>query len=175
MSVTLHVDGSKLLSPCLTPVPRLCEEIKLLPLYGASFWFSIWTPVSQDTSPKGSCWNLMCPLGISVQEGDVKGWLATCSWSQEPQVSQVTLRAGLCVFILDIPHGLAAPRQMLHVLTCTCRSLCWRPGMFRLLRDLVKEPQLSATPMALASFSGGSALLPLQSSKGNTARSVSLL
>lgn len=43
------------------------EEISLLPLYGATLWFSAQTLVSQDTSPKGSFLNLMRPQGISAE------------------------------------------------------------------------------------------------------------
>lgn len=162
VSVTLHADGSDPPSLHITPQLRVCEETPLLPLYGASFWSSIQTPVSHDTSPKSSCLSLMCPQGVSVQDRDVEGWLVSCFWSQ--QVTQAMLLMGLCGFILDVPHGLAALRQMLQVLTSPCRSPCRWPGIPRLLKDLAAKSQVSATGMAPGSFGGG---LPILSMQGN--------
>lgn len=138
----MHADGSGPPSLHITPKLRVCDKIPLLPLYVASFWSSIQTPVSQEKSPKGSSSSLMFPQGISVQERNVEGWLVTSFSSQ--QVTQAMVLMGLggfilnilhvlaAPFILDIPHGLAAPRQMLHALISTCRSPYRHPGMPRL-------------------------------------------
>lgn len=148
MSTCVQIDQD----PLPSTLPQSLESVRKYCF--SSFWSSIQTSHSQDTSPKGSCLSLMCTQGISVKEEDVEKWVVTCFSSQ--QVTQRMLLMGLCGFIFDVPRGLAGPRQMLHSLTFPSRS----PYVPRLLTDLVAKPQVSATRMALASFSRAWLLSP---------------
>lgn len=144
-NVSLDADKSGLHSLHLTPKLRVC----LLPPHGHLFG-SPSRPQSARThqlKAPARAWTSPGHLCAGRRYGGMTRDLFLISMD-----TQAALLTGLCVLILDVPDRLATVRHILCTLTSTCRS----PH---------GEPQISATHMALTSFSGGSAVLPTQGSR----------